>query len=175
MKHSPSSRAWVRFGTAASCELTTCREAGCASAGKRTHAFGAAASALLAKEKAQTRVGSPPYVNQRLLSKCRMGNGWIFSRDVSELPGSHWRPGEAVQAIRDTIELPLLHRTVQTLPHNVPKGFLLYGPPGCGKPCWAKPQRLICAARLKTDRCGSSRILPSRQRPRNPEHVGGRI
>src|SRR5690606_9949572 len=41
---------------------------------------------------------------------------------------------EAVQAIRDTIELPLLRRDLfQRFNHAVPKGFLLHGPPGCGK------------------------------------------
>jgi proteasome-associated ATPase len=39
-----------------------------------------------------------------------------------------------VQAIRDTIELPFLHRALfKRFEHTVPKGFLLYGPPGCGK------------------------------------------
>ena len=37
-------------------------------------------------------------------------------------------------AIRDTIELPFLHRDLfKRFEHNVPKGFLLHGPPGCGK------------------------------------------
>jgi proteasome-associated ATPase len=41
---------------------------------------------------------------------------------------------EAVQSIRDSIELPLLHANLfQRFNHPVPKGFLLYGPPGCGK------------------------------------------
>jgi proteasome-associated ATPase len=41
---------------------------------------------------------------------------------------------EAVQAIRDTIELPFLHRQLfKRFEHTVPKGFLLHGPPGCGK------------------------------------------
>ena len=39
-----------------------------------------------------------------------------------------------MQAIRDTIELPFLHRALfKRFEHNVPKGFLLHGPPGCGK------------------------------------------
>src|SRR5947209_17224902 len=41
---------------------------------------------------------------------------------------------EALQAIKDAIELPLLHVDLFTkFRHATPKGFLLYGPPGCGK------------------------------------------
>jgi proteasome-associated ATPase len=40
----------------------------------------------------------------------------------------------ALQAIKDAIELPLLHADLfQRFQHATPKGFLLYGPPGCGK------------------------------------------
>jgi proteasome-associated ATPase len=40
----------------------------------------------------------------------------------------------ALQAIKDAIELPLLHADLfQKFQHATPKGFLLYGPPGCGK------------------------------------------
>ena len=41
---------------------------------------------------------------------------------------------EALQAIKDAIELPLLHVDLfRKFQHATPKGFLLYGPPGCGK------------------------------------------
>src|ERR1051325_1262808 len=41
---------------------------------------------------------------------------------------------EALQAIKDAIELPLLHPDLfKKFQHATPKGFLLYGPPGCGK------------------------------------------
>ena len=41
---------------------------------------------------------------------------------------------EALQAIKDAIELPLLHAELfQKYQHATPKGFLLHGPPGCGK------------------------------------------
>jgi proteasome-associated ATPase len=54
---------------------------------------------------------------------------------VTELPWSAiGGQTEAVQAIRDAIELPFLHRDLfKRFEHNVPKGFLLHGPPGCGK------------------------------------------
>src|SRR5215211_4322332 len=55
--------------------------------------------------------------------------------DVPELP---WEKvggqDEALQAIKDAIELPLLHGELfAKFQHATPKGFLLYGPPGCGK------------------------------------------
>jgi proteasome-associated ATPase len=41
---------------------------------------------------------------------------------------------QALQAIKDAIELPLLHVDLfKKFQHATPKGFLLYGPPGCGK------------------------------------------
>ncbi len=41
---------------------------------------------------------------------------------------------EAIQAIKDAIELPLIHGELfAKFQHATPKGFLLYGPPGCGK------------------------------------------
>jgi len=41
---------------------------------------------------------------------------------------------EALTAIKDAIELPLLHEDLFVkFQHQTPKGFLLYGPPGCGK------------------------------------------
>jgi len=55
--------------------------------------------------------------------------------DVPELP---WEKvggqDQALQAIKDAIELPLIHAELfQKFQHATPKGFLLYGPPGCGK------------------------------------------
>jgi len=41
---------------------------------------------------------------------------------------------DAIQAIRDTIELPALHPELfRRFQYSTPKGFLLHGPPGCGK------------------------------------------
>jgi len=57
---------------------------------------------------------------------------------LEEIPSMPWaRIGgqeQAIKAIRDTIELPALHPELfQKFQYSTPKGFLLYGPPGCGK------------------------------------------
>ena len=54
------------------------------------------------------------------------------------VPELHWEKvggqEQALQAIKDAIELPLLHADLfKKFQHATPKGFLLYGPPGCGK------------------------------------------
>jgi proteasome-associated ATPase len=55
--------------------------------------------------------------------------------EVPELPWSKvGGQDQALQAIKDAIELPLIHPELfQKFQHATPKGFLLYGPPGCGK------------------------------------------
>src|SRR5438132_5436241 len=55
--------------------------------------------------------------------------------NVPELP---WEKvggqDQALQGIKDAIELPLLHvELFKKFQHVTPKGFVLYGPPGCGK------------------------------------------
>src|SRR5437773_8789657 len=57
---------------------------------------------------------------------------------LDEVPELPWEKvggqDQALQAIKDAIELPLLHSALfQKFQHATPKGFLLYGPPGCGK------------------------------------------
>jgi proteasome-associated ATPase len=94
-------------------------------------------SALLAKEKLKPGMEVRLDANQRVALEV-IGVGKRIERaleTVAELP---WNAvggqDEAVQAIRDTIEMPFLHRALfKRFEHNVPKGFLLYGPPGCGK------------------------------------------
>jgi proteasome-associated ATPase len=94
-------------------------------------------SALLAKEKLKPGLEVRLDVNQRVALEV-VGMGKRVDRSletVTELPWvSIGGQDEAVQAIRDTIELPFLHKDLfKRFQHNVPKGFLLYGPPGCGK------------------------------------------
>ncbi len=57
---------------------------------------------------------------------------------LDEVPTVTWAQiggqEEAIEAIRKAIEYPLLHtETFKKYQFSQPKGFLLYGPPGCGK------------------------------------------
>ncbi|MFC1525752.1 AAA family ATPase [Candidatus Latescibacterota bacterium] len=57
---------------------------------------------------------------------------------LEEIPDMSWSQiggqEEAIRAIRDTIELPALHPELfERFQYSTPKGFLLFGPPGCGK------------------------------------------
>ena len=94
-------------------------------------------SSLLAKEKLKPGLEVRLDANQRVALEV-MGTGRRIERaleTVTELPWSAvGGQAAAVKAIRDTIELPLLHRALfERFQHTVPKGFLLHGPPGCGK------------------------------------------
>jgi len=79
----------------------------------------------------------------------RVDSNYRMALEMMAAPGSHehyldavpvlpWNKvggqEEAIQAIKDAIELPLLHPELfEKFQHVTPKGFLLYGPPGCGK------------------------------------------
>src|SRR5438094_5381320 len=94
-------------------------------------------SSLLSKEKLKPGLEIRLDVNQRVALEV-IGVGKRIERSlehVTELPWSSiGGQDEAVQAIRDTIEMPFLHRDLfKRFEHTVPKGFLLYGAPGCGK------------------------------------------
>jgi proteasome-associated ATPase len=94
-------------------------------------------SALLAKEKLKPGLEIRLDPNQRVALEV-LASGRRIERSLEEVAELPWLSiggqDEAVQAIRDTIELPLLHKDLyQRFEHSVPKGFLLHGPPGCGK------------------------------------------
>ncbi len=94
-------------------------------------------SSLLGKEKLKPGLEVRLDVNQRVaLEVIGMGKRTERSlENVTELPWeSIGGQEEAVQAIRDTIEMPFLHKDLfKRFEYSVPKGFLLFGPPGCGK------------------------------------------
>jgi proteasome-associated ATPase len=94
-------------------------------------------SSLLMKEKLKPGLEVRLDPNQRVALEV-LGLGRRIDRSLETVSRLPWSAiggqDEALQAIRDTIELPLLHRDLfKRFDHAVPKGFLLYGPPGCGK------------------------------------------
>src|SRR6266705_1563076 len=94
-------------------------------------------STLLAKEKLKSGLDLRLDTNQRVAVEI-LGTSKRLERVLSRVEPIPWSSiggqQEAVQAIRDSIELPFLHASLfKRFNHPVPKGFLLYGPPGCGK------------------------------------------
>ncbi len=94
-------------------------------------------SAELAKTvlKSGDEVRVDPSYRMALEALARPESREHFLDDVPELPWEKVGGQEpALQAIRDAIELPLIHTELfEKFQHATPKGFLLYGPPGCGK------------------------------------------
>ncbi|MBN8247865.1 MAG: AAA family ATPase, partial [Verrucomicrobia bacterium] len=94
-------------------------------------------SSLLTKERLKSGMDVRLDPTQRVALEV-LGMGRRIERALETVPPTPWSAiggqDAAVEAIRDAVELPFLHRELfQRFEHTVPRGFLLHGSPGCGK------------------------------------------
>lgn len=94
-------------------------------------------STAIAKETLKPGTEVRLDANQRVAVEI-IGMGRRLDRTLTTVEPLPWSAiggqDEAVKTIRESIEWPLLHPELfRRFKHSVPKGFLLHGPPGCGK------------------------------------------
>ncbi len=75
---------------------------------------------------------------------------------LEEVPEIPWEKvgglSDTIDLIKDTIELPILHPEIfESFQYSAPKGFLLHGPPGCGKTLIGKATAHNLTERLKVE------------------------